>query len=1544
MQLCTTRNIELVSHLKKKLSVTNFVRAEIFLPLVSLMKFCLAMQSRAGGGWRRVSIISAFVTLFIIFSPAYILSQNSASNYNLPLILAPGEQYAPVLVSDGKEGAFVIWHDKRAGSVAIYAQHLNDRSQPTWKKDGILAVASSKDQLALTAVSDGKNGALIFWQDLRNDTGDIYGQRIDASGNLLWGESGVEVIRAANKQSEPQAVSDGEGGAFVLCRDFKSSHEDVAVQRIDGNGKILFEPGRMAATGLGNQTLGKIAATNDAGFVAVWSDNSLGFSRLAAQRFDGKANPQWAATVLVSSIRSTQTSPAVHFAATNADPRGSTFVVWSDDRNRNNDLFAQKIDALGLAQWGLLGVTVCKASNHQSNSQIAGDGSDGIFVAWEDQRSGKTDIYAQALSSTGQTRWQNDGVGIAVATQEQAQLDLISDGSGGMIGVWADERNSGTNIAAQRLDKNGKALWSANGIFITPEGGTKQRPAILAQPGSFLGSNGCLVAWEDSRRGNEDIFVQALKSDGAAANVPPIITSSPVTEAQAGTLYNYQVKALDYDSSDPFSLELVTPNGTWLKIDNAKLQLFGTPSATAADEIAVTIAVKDKLGASVTQSFAIKVGFVNRPPQITSKPDTVASEDQLYSYQIIAGDPDAGDALTYSLQTEAAWLQLGNDNKLSGTPANDHVGSFTVTLRVADRQNAVATQQFSLRVKNVNDAPIFISQPDTVATVDSLYIYRPATADVDRGDVVQIIKREAPEWLGWNTITRTLQGTPGPQHAGAVYSINLLARDAAGAAVEQSFRLRVVTSAPLDLAAPAAPQVVQIEPAQWSANQKFTLRWQNPFDPSRITGAYYKIGAPPAHHHDGVLVPSPDGVMIAQLELLATTAGKVPIYLWLMDGRGNIDFRTAATVNYRYDAITPTAPQNLSPNRQWSRGDSLLLQWTPSTDVTSGIRRYHFFLDGKFFGYINGDAGSFRLILQLSEVTHNWTFMAEDSAGNLSPWMAATFKVDRQPPTLQHNAIDTTTALTDLVVSAQAQDALSKIREVRLHYRAAGEAHYRMKNLQTASAPIAVASTFSTRLEAAAIVSRGIEYFLEAADSAGNRVRWPAGAPANFQALVVSSSSVAAPAPFIAKRYQLFSVPYYLLDGSTAAWLEDDLGNYDPTEWRLFRYQAGEGNVEFGKSNLDSFAPGRAFWLITTTPKNFDAGPVHSTKTNMPFDLELQPGWNLVATPFDFPTAWSAVQKPESVENNLWGFDGTKYLDQQQSLLPWQGYFLRNLDSQPQTISLRPATGNQTNKSPSLSSAINWQVQLRLTDGEFVDEANYLGVAVRAVETWDPLDLSEPPAIGDHVSLYFDRRDWPRFAGSFTRDFRPAGEAIQQWPFTVIATRSGLSVELSWNFSGVLPDDWVFILQDVDGNLRRQIRLEELNDTYVFRAASQPRHFIWWAGKAEQLAEAGASQNLVPAAFVLGPGYPNPLHLNEWPQIGVIRFGLPAATTVRMTIFDLVGRTVRTLIDRQNLAAGYHEARWNGRDDEGRAVTAGIYIYRLETGTFSASRKLILLR
>jgi hypothetical protein len=94
----------------------------------------------------------------------------------------------------------------------------------------------------------------------------------------------------------------------------------------------------------------------------------------------------------------------------------------------------------------------------------------------------------------------------------------------------------------------------------------------------------------------------------------------------------------------------------------------------------------------------------------------------------------------------------------------------------------------------------------------------------------------------------------------------------------------------------------------------------------------------------------------------------------------------------------------------------------------------------------------------------------------------------------------------------------------------------------------------------------------------------------------------------------------------------------------------------------------------------------------------------------------------------------------------------------------------------------------------------------------------------------------------------------------------------------------------------------------------------------------------LPERHILSQNYPNPFN----PETE-ISFSLARATHVRLTIFDILGRTVRTLIDEE-LSAGHRAVRWDGRNDESEPVSTGVYLYRLQTATASQTRKMLLLK
>ncbi|MBK7046999.1 MAG: hypothetical protein IPH48_10905 [bacterium] len=88
----------------------------------------------------------------------------------------------------------------------------------------------------------------------------------------------------------------------------------------------------------------------------------------------------------------------------------------------------------------------------------------------------------------------------------------------------------------------------------------------------------------------------------------------------------------------------------------------------------------------------------------------------------------------------------------------------------------------------------------------------------------------------------------------------------------------------------------------------------------------------------------------------------------------------------------------------------------------------------------------------------------------------------------------------------------------------------------------------------------------------------------------------------------------------------------------------------------------------------------------------------------------------------------------------------------------------------------------------------------------------------------------------------------------------------------------------------------------------------------------GVEPESTPIVFALHPSTPNPFNPRT-----TIKFDLPVAGHVRLAVFDVAGRLVRTLVD-ESLLRGNHEAVWDGRDSSGREAGSGSYLARLEFG------------
>jgi hypothetical protein len=103
-------------------------------------------------------------------------------------------------------------------------------------------------------------------------------------------------------------------------------------------------------------------------------------------------------------------------------------------------------------------------------------------------------------------------------------------------------------------------------------------------------------------------------------------------------------------------------------------------------------------------------------------------------------------------------------------------------------------------------------------------------------------------------------------------------------------------------------------------------------------------------------------------------------------------------------------------------------------------------------------------------------------------------------------------------------------------------------------------------------------------------------------------------------------------------------------------------------------------------------------------------------------------------------------------------------------------------------------------------------------------------------------------------------------------------------------------------------------------------------------ANVGIGKNTKPASFPILYNYPNPFN-----PVTHLRYNLPEDALVNITIYDMMGRQVSTLVSSQQ-TAGFKSVLWNATNDKGAPVSAGLYLYTIEAGQFRQTKKMVLLK
>jgi hypothetical protein len=424
------------------------------------------------------------------------------------LICGYGGPPPPSILTNGSGNFVITWTDGRNGDSDIYAQRYSSDGIVLGSNFKINDDEGSSSQNNSSISTDSFGNFIITWDDERKKDNAIYAQRFTIDGMPIGENFEVNDNSSFCNSWDPSLAIDESGNFIITWRDNRHSDSNIFAQYYSSDGikdgenfKVNYEGGRY--DGPENPS---ISTDKHGNFVIAWKDMRNNGGDIYAQRFsrDGiRRSTNFKVNDYDVIIR--QANPSV-----SCDDTGNFVITWADERNGKIDVYAQRFSSNGLRLSSNFKVNDAEGSvvgipSPWVQPSISTDGNANFVITWTDERNGNRDIYAQRYSNDGTALGTNFRVNDDQGHGGQQSPSVSADGSGNFVITWMDERNGDSDIYAQRYSSDGIALDSN---FIV----TNFRDKNQSEPDVKLWNGRIYNSWTDNRAGGTgyDIWANVL--------------------------------------------------------------------------------------------------------------------------------------------------------------------------------------------------------------------------------------------------------------------------------------------------------------------------------------------------------------------------------------------------------------------------------------------------------------------------------------------------------------------------------------------------------------------------------------------------------------------------------------------------------------------------------------------------------------------------------------------------------------------------------------------------------------------------------------------------------------------------------------------------------------------------------------------------------------------------------------------------------------------------------------------------------------------------
>ena len=364
----------------------------------------------------------------------------------------------------------------------------------------------------------------------------------------------------------------------------------------------------------------------------------------------------------------------------------------------------------------------------------------------------------------------------------------------------------------------------------------------------------------------------------------------------------------------------------------------------------------------------------------------------------------------------------------------------------------------------------------------------------------------------------------------------------------------------------------------------------------------------------------------------------------------------------------------------------------------------------------------------------------------------------------------------------------------------------------------------------------------------------------------------------------------------------------------------------------DMIEIGSAYWFKHkyNEPVVFE----EDTSSSLPLEnytISLQQGWNMIGSPFSF----SVPFEKDSTVGDLITYgnqDKDGWSSSQNTFEPWNGYAVYAADTA--TITLLPF-GETNNSAERIIASDEWTLNLRLESDSYFNFSTTVGRKIHAVNNLDSYDTPKLIDLNNNLAVVSKLVGLKTY--NYIRDIRSTDDFNGVWDLRLESEGDQELLLFSGLFQGPIPKDLHISIVDIQ---KRSIEYDFLSSGFEIQNKSSLSYDLKFvAGDLDYVIQ--KSEDIledIPDQYALSQNYPNPFN-----PITRMNYQLPKRSRVIISIYNIMGQEVRTLLN-QDQDYGAHSITWNGVDQFGKTMATGVYFARMSTGSFSQTKKMLLLK